>query len=147
MSYMIAHSHLNSLFKKINLERLKFVNNPLGFRKIPSDLCASLSSRRTSGPLGNLRPCKKSSVDEPYHQMNCIEASTYKEIQNKYNCTFHSTLFSIQGFRQCPWHYLGLNNYNRLKSEFSESCLKECPLESCFSEKFFFYTTRSVHFS
>jgi len=23
-------------------------------------------------------PCKKSSVDEPYHQMNCIEACTYK---------------------------------------------------------------------
>jgi hypothetical protein len=91
--------------------------------------------------------CKKSSFDEPYHQMNCIEACTYKEIKNKYNCTFHSTLFSIQGFRQSLWHYLGLNKYNRLKSEFSESCLKECPLESCFSEKFFFYTTRSVHFS
>ena len=73
--------------------------------------------------------------------MNCIEACFFKEIKNKYNCNLHSTIFSIQGFRQCPWHYLGLNNYNRLKSEFSESCLKECPLESCFSEKFFFYTT------
>jgi len=41
--------------------------------------------------------CKKSSVDEPYHQMNCIEACTYKEIKSKYNCTFHSRLFSIQG--------------------------------------------------
>ncbi len=77
-------------------------------------------------------PCKKSSVYEPYHQMNCIEACTYKEIKNKYICTFHSTLFSIQGIRQCPLHYLGLNNYNRLKSEFSESCLKQCPLESLF---------------
>ena len=46
-------------------------------------------------------PCKKSSVDEPFHQTNCIEACTYKEIKNKYNCTFQSTLFSIQGFREC----------------------------------------------
>ncbi len=122
MSYMIAHSHLNSFFKKINLERLKFVNNPLGFRKIPSDLCASLSSRRTSGPLGNLRPCKKSSVDEPYHQMNCIEASTYKEIQNKYNCTFQSTLFSIKGFSVC------VLSYRVMKEKFSAICLMGCPL-------------------
>jgi hypothetical protein len=81
--------------------------------------------------------CKKSSVDEPYHQMNCIEACSYKEIKNKYNCTFNSTLFSIQGFTQCQ------GNYNVIKSEFSASCLKECPLESCFSEKFTFYSTRS----
>jgi len=46
-------------------------------------------------------PCKKSSFYDPYHQMNCIEACTYKEIKNKYNCTFQSTLFSIQGLRQC----------------------------------------------
>ena len=80
-------------------------------------------------------PCKKSSVDEPYHQIDCIEACTYKQIKNKYNCTFHSTLFSIQGFRQC------VRKYSGLKVEFSASCLKECPLESCFSEKFTFYST------
>ena len=81
--------------------------------------------------------CKKSSVDEPFHQMNCIEACTYKEIRNKYNCTFHSTLFSIQGFRQC------VPNYRVLKNEFSASCLRECPLESCFSEKFTYSATSS----
>jgi len=77
-------------------------------------------------------PCKKSSVVDPYHQMNCIETCTYKEIKNKYNCTFNSTLFSIQGLRQC------VLNYRVLKTEFSANCLNECPLESCFSEKFTF---------
>jgi len=79
--------------------------------------------------------CVKSSVDEPHHQINCIEACTYKEIKNKYNCTFHSTLFSIQGLSECVLEYL------ILKKEFSASCLKECPLESCFSEKFTFDST------
>jgi hypothetical protein len=79
-------------------------------------------------------PCKKSSFDDPYHQMNCIETCTYKEIKNKYNCTFQSTLFSIQSFRQC------VLKYRVLKTEFSANCLKECPLESCFSEKFTFYS-------
>ena len=64
--------------------------------------------------------------------MNCIEACTYNEIKNKYNCTFQEALFSIQGFRECPWFY------NELKSEFAASCLKDCPLESCFFEKFNF---------
>jgi hypothetical protein len=77
-------------------------------------------------------PCKKSSVDEPYHQMNCIEACSYKEIKNKYNCTYHSTLFSIQGLREC------VRDYRVLETEFSVFCLSECPLESCFSEKFTF---------
>jgi len=83
-------------------------------------------------------PCKKSSVDEPFHQTNCIEACTYKEIKNKYNCTFQSTLFSIEGFRQCSL------NYRILKTEFSANCPKECPLESCFSEKFNFYSTKKT---
>jgi hypothetical protein len=83
-------------------------------------------------------PCKKSSVGEPFHQVNCIEACTYKEIKNKYNCTFRSTLFSILDFRQC------MLNYSELLREFSESCLRECPLESCVSEKFIFdFTTTS----
>ncbi len=81
-------------------------------------------------------PCKKYSVDEPYHQMNCIETCTYKEIKNKYNCTFQLTLFSIQGLRKCEF------NYWVLKSEFSANCLKTCPLESCFSEKFTFNSLR-----
>ncbi len=77
-------------------------------------------------------PCKKSSIDEPYHQMNCIEACTYKEIKNKYNCTFLETLFSIQGFKQCVLKYMVL------RDEFSASCRKECPMENCFSERFNF---------
>jgi hypothetical protein len=80
-------------------------------------------------------PCKKSSVDKPYHQMDCIEACTYKEIKNKYNCTFHLTLFSIQGLRSCPVFF---NYYRVMKDEFSARCLKECPLESCFTEKLTF---------
>jgi len=76
--------------------------------------------------------CNKSSVDEPYHQMNCIEACTYKEIKNNYNCTFQETLFSVQGFTECQRFYY------EFKIEFAASCLKECPSESCFSEKFNF---------
>ncbi len=74
--------------------------------------------------------CKESSVNEPYHQLNCIETCIYREIKNKYNCTFCLTLFSIQGLRECE------QNFKILKTEFSVSCLKECPLESCFSEKY-----------
>jgi len=84
-------------------------------------------------------PCKKSSVDEPYHQMNCIEACVYKEIKNKYNCTFQSTLFSIKGFKRCRM------NYRVLKDEFSASCLKECSLEGCFSEKLIFDSIKKDH--
>jgi len=69
--------------------------------------------------------------------MNCIEACIFKEIKNKYNCTFQETLFSIQGLSQC------VHEYWVLKREFSESCLKECPLKSCFSEKFTFDSTPS----
>ncbi len=79
--------------------------------------------------------CKETSSDEPFHQSDCIEACIYKEIKNKYNCTFSSTLFSIQGIRQCVLKYMVL------KDEFSASCLKECPMESCFSERFNFYYT------
>jgi len=80
-------------------------------------------------------PCKKSSVDEPFHRMNCIEACIYKEIKNKYNCTFPFTLFSIQSFRECVRYYMVL------KDEFSASCLSECPMESCFTERFNFDST------
>ena len=83
--------------------------------------------------------CKESSNDETYHKMNCIKACIYKEIKNKYNCTYEHTLFSILGSKQCQI------NYNNLEAEFSASCLKECPLESCFSEKFFYYSVS--HFS
>ncbi len=105
----LQHAQLNiNLFQKIEIEKVSIET------KLPEPY----------------NPCKKSSVDKPYHQWNCIEACTYKEIKNKCNCTFHSTLFSIRGFRQCEL------NYKVLRDEFSASCLKECPMESCFSEKF-----------
>ena len=75
-------------------------------------------------------PCKEYSLgDEPYHKMNCIEACVYREIKNKHNCTFHETLFEIKGFKECVIDYL------IIRSEFWDGCQKECPLESCFSEK------------
>ena len=71
--------------------------------------------------------------------MDCIEACIYKETKNKYNCTFQSTLFSIQGFSQCQnSDFNWLLNYNKLKSEFSASCLRKCSLEICVSEKLTF---------
>jgi len=72
--------------------------------------------------------------------MNCIVAYTYKEVKNKYNCTFNSTLFSNQGLSEC------VLKYRILKDEFSASCLKECPLESCFSEKFSYYATSTTSY-
>ncbi len=79
-------------------------------------------------------PCKESLINEHYHQRDCIEACFYKGIKDRYNCTFDSTLFSIQGLNQC------VRNYRVLKTEFSESCLMECPFENCFSEKFTYST-------
>jgi hypothetical protein len=38
-------------------------------------------------------------------------------------------------------------NYRKLKDEFSASCLKECPLEGCLSEKFSFDFTIMKEFS
>jgi hypothetical protein len=71
-------------------------------------------------------------VDEPYHQWNCIEACIFNEITNKYNCTFLLSLFGVEGLEQCEAKRYP---YDDLKKEFSEVCLKECPLDSCFSEK------------
>jgi len=70
-------------------------------------------------------PCKESSSEQPYHQMNCIEACIFREIKVKYNCTYNS-LFVIDGLQQCPRN-LGLK---KLKDEFSLGCKRECP-ESC----------------
>ncbi len=76
--------------------------------------------------------CKELLVDEPYHQWNCIEACIFNEITNKYNCTFLLSLFGVEGLEQCEAKRYP---YDDLKKEFSEVCLKECPLDSCFSEK------------
>ena len=76
--------------------------------------------------------CKESSADDPNHQPNCIASCVYRLLEEKYKCTFHSSLFTIAGLDQCGNNYLYRNIYN----EFSGSCLKECPLESCYSEEF-----------
>ena len=74
--------------------------------------------------------CKEASTDKPNHQWDCLETCIFSQIAAKYNCTFPLTLFSISGLKRCD-HKL----YD-LKIEFSEGCRKQCPLESCFSEKF-----------
>jgi len=58
---------------------------------------------------------------------------------HQYNCTFQETLFSIQGFRQCQRFYY------EFKSEFSSNCMKECPIESCYFEKFTFTTVYKLN--
>ena len=77
--------------------------------------------------------CKKASVDEPNHRRNCVDACIYKEVAAKYNCTFPLSLFHIPGLERCinsgifgNFPYLG---------EFSDVCLRKCPLESCLYEK------------
>jgi hypothetical protein len=75
-------------------------------------------------------PCKEASVDKPNHLWNCIEACIYKEIATKHNCTIPFALFSFRGLKRCTIKYFDF------KEEFRSGCLKKCPLESCFSEKF-----------
>ncbi len=77
-------------------------------------------------------PCKESSSEQPYHQMNCIEACIFAQIKVKYNCTYNS-LFAIDGLQQCPRN-LGLI---KLKDELSLGCKRECP-ESCNFKAFSF---------
>jgi hypothetical protein len=74
--------------------------------------------------------CKESSVTKPYHQAICIDMCLYKEIRNKYNCSFLLSLYSFDGYKQCD------NSIAFYKKEFSRICNKECPLESCHSEKY-----------
>jgi len=56
--------------------------------------------------------CKESSIDEPYHQSNCIGYCIFKEIKDKYNCTFSQSLFAIKGLEECK---LGRNEYRDLE--------------------------------
>ena len=79
---------------------------------------------------GPYNPCKEAAVDEPYHQWNCVEACTYKQIATKYNCTIPLALFSIPGLKICDV------GYRLYEDEFSPGCLEKCPLESCLSETF-----------
>jgi hypothetical protein len=79
--------------------------------------------------------CKDSISFKNYYQSDCIQTCVFKEIKDKYNCTYALSLFAIQGLKQCSFY-----NYT---NEFYLGCLKECPLDSCFSEKF----THSKYFS
>jgi len=128
----IEENSLNS-FEKRQYLQLKIQNNIHDFEIERASIETKLPEPYNS--------CKESSVDEPYHQMNCVEACIYKEIKNKYNCTFYSTLFTIQGLRQC------VLNYTVLKTEFSANCLKACPMESCFSERFSYYAASTFNSS
>jgi len=74
--------------------------------------------------------CKQSFSIESYHQSICIDTCLYREIRNKYKCSFLLTLYSFDGFRQCD------KPIDFYKKEFNENSLKECPLESCYSEKY-----------
>ena len=74
--------------------------------------------------------CKESLSVKSYHQSNCLDTCLYREIRKKYNCSFLFTLYSFDGFRKCD------NLVDYYKEEFSKVCLKECPLESCYSEKY-----------
>ncbi len=120
----------NSLNSIVNLQYLEI--DPGGFYNIEIEK-ESIESKLPE-PYNS---CKETSVDVPYHQMDCLEACVYKEIKNKYNCTFQGTLFSIQGYREC------VRYYKVLKDEFSARCLSECPLENCFSEKFTLDATKT----
>ena len=88
--------------------------------------------------------CKKASVDEPSHRWNCFEACIYKGVATKYNCTFPLSLFLIPGLERC----IEMGKYGEFSylSEFYDVCLNECPLESCFYEKFSLIT-QSCNFS
>jgi hypothetical protein len=130
LNVYIHHNHLNSLenIEPIQLELNS--QNEIGILK---------DSIETKLPEPyNL--CKEASVDEPYHQSNCIGYCIFKEIKDKYNCTFLQSLFAIKGLEECE---LGKKEYLDFEKEFSPGCLKECPLESCFSEKFT-YDVRTI---
>jgi len=82
--------------------------------------------------------CKESLTNDNYHQWNCIEECVFGAIRDQYNCTFPSSLFSIGGLEQCDARRHG---YVDLRDRFALGCSRQCPMESCFSEKFGHYTT------
>jgi hypothetical protein len=86
-------------------------------------------------------PCKESSAKGPNHRWNSVESCISEEIKHKHNCTFAASLFAVGGLKQCePKRY----SYHQLKQEFYAKCLKEAPLEGCFSEKFSYSVEATV---
>jgi len=121
----IHHNHLNSLG---NIEPfVLLINNHYQIGILKESIEIKLPEP--------YNPCKESSIDEPNHQSNCIGNCIFKEIKDKYNCTFLQSLFAIKDLEECE---LGKKKYLDFEKEFSPGCLKECPLVSCFSEKFNF---------
>ena len=86
--------------------------------------------------------CKESSVDAPFHQSNCIEACIYREVKEKYNCTFSLTLFAFQDLKKFD---IQNRNFHSFRQEFSVGCLMDCPLESCYSEKWTSYVISEIN--
>ena len=122
--YVYIHeSHLNSL------ENIEPISLRINSHNVIGILKDSIEIKLTEP----YNPCKESSIDEPIHQLNCIGNCIFKEIKDKYNCTFLQSLFAIKGFAECE---LVRKEYLDFEKEFTPDCLKECPLVSCFSEKF-----------
>jgi len=130
LSVFIADNLLNS-FEKIQPLNLDFNNEHL------IEIEKESIEVKLPEPYNQ---CKEYSVDKPYHQLNCIDSCIYREIKNKYNCTLLLSLFTMNDLKQCD---IG-KSYDSFKKEFSAGCLKECPLKSCFSEKFYPTITSTI---
>ncbi len=76
------------------------------------------------------------------HQSNCIEACIYREVKDKYNCAFPLTLFAFHDLKKCD---IQNRNFHSFRQEFSVGCLMECPLESCYSEKWTSYVISEIN--
>jgi hypothetical protein len=111
---------------------------PLFFKNIFHEIEIQKESTEMKLPEPYNR-CKKASIDEPNHRWNCVESCIHKKVATKYNCTFPSSLFHIPGLERCI--QTELSDKFKYLAEFSDVCLKECPLESCFYEKFSHITT------
>jgi len=120
----IGDNYLNSLNQLYSLTLYMNVHHSIDIQKDSTEM-------KLPEPYNR---CKKASVDEPSHRWNCFEACIYKGVATKYNCTFPLSLFHIPGLKQC--NKTGLNGTFSYLGEFSDVCLNECPLESCFYEKF-----------
>lgn len=123
----VEDNHLNSLDQSIS-QRLP-LNNLYEFK---------ISVPTIETKLGEpYNACRESPSDEPYRQMNCIEACVYDRIRHKYNCTFDS-LFRSEGVRECldPSDTEYRRTAGSMSQEFSSECeTQECPV-SCYSVQF-----------
>ena len=120
----IGDNYLNSLERLYSLNLFMNVHHEIEIQKESTEM-------KLPEPYNR---CMKASVDEPNHRWNCVEACIHKKVAARYNCTFHSSLFHVPGLKQCI--KTGLFGTFSYLSEFSDVCLKECPLTSCFYEKF-----------